>query len=169
MMTLAVVLSGLCVAMLTGCGLTHLFEGASVDDELLAYTKEFYQGCVDHVDSDACRDRWITVASVEAVDGYVDDIEGRVGICNTTNVGTEFAPLKLKRTVKVTTSINGKRLGHWRVKQVLFHELGHCMLDLRHGEVALMQTDRPFISKKKIERTWDAMKSEMWERARERL
>jgi hypothetical protein len=43
------------------------------------------------------------------------------------------------------------------------------MLDLRHGEVALMQTDRPFISKKKIERTWDAMKSEMWERARERL
>lgn len=162
-------LFAICVMWLNACGTyDHLLHGASVDDRLLVPTQEFLEGCRKHVDNDHCVLRWQTVDEVTVVRGWVNGVKGRAGLC--TAVNTASTGIKLKRTIHIMGYYdNGNPVPDYKVKQVLFHELGHCILDLRHEDTKLMETNRPLISKKVLDRSWEDLKSAMWEVGRARL
>lgn len=128
-----------------GCG-----QPPRVDADLRDDVFQFLEEC----SRPECMRRWKHVEAVMAVpEGYVDGVPGRVG-------AADFAIVPGRRVCNRVRIATGKIRTRWQLSQVVWHELGHCLLHLDHGQGRLMDPHRILTNVRKGE--WAALRAELW-------
>lgn len=134
-------LLALCLVVLSGCGIDldprHFFEDTEIDAVLLPYVEEFMSQCLVQKGATFCKRKMGIVKYVKATRDYRDLIG--FGDCRTDNLDYYWKKVKYRQRIRVLThNFWGEPHTPGQIKQVLFHEFGHCFFGLEHDETPLM-------------------------------
>jgi len=162
----------LSMLLLTSCGTADvkvLWEDPKIAPVLKPFVDEFMQGCNEHVSAKRCLKEFDKMESIVEADGYIDHEEDPkrqlVGLCETIYIDNWFLKHKFRRKITVMTSRNGKPVSPERIRETVMHEMGHCVLDLNHGQGVLMRSSSPWLTPEQWAR-FENLKQEMWSHAK---
>lgn len=122
------------------------------DEEALPYVEAFYAKAREY------NTNCYLVDSVKVTDDdlEVDGSKGVIGIC-TVN--------KTSRKIIIERRMFGKKRSVVLAKSIVFHELGHCALDLDHSEQEHINLMTPIIiSIKQAEENWELLERKLFNR-----
>jgi hypothetical protein len=134
----------LLLVLITGCGIDldprHFFENTEIDAALRPYVEDFMEQCVARKGATFCKNRMAIVKYVKATSDYRDLIG--FGDCRTDNLNYYWKKVKYRQRIRVLThNFWGEPHAPNQIRQVVFHEFGHCFFGLEHDETPLMGTD----------------------------
>jgi hypothetical protein len=160
------IITSLLVTILVGCGtndpnpvlIPTANEGGdqTVSDSYLTdYVKHFYGLCVQTTAANRCEENLRKLKSIKFVDGFDDqtDPNGSVaGVCWWT---------RSSRRVEIKKNI--AKTGSMQERGLIFHELGHCLLDLGHANPESKMMMSPYLFDEKTYVTnWDRLQKELF-------
>lgn len=108
------------------------------DPYLQQYMNHFYGICIQTTASNRCKENLKKFKSINFVDSFNKDLDpnGTVaGVCWWT---------KYSRRVEIKRNIT--QPGSMKEKALIFHELGHCLLDLGHSDPSTKMLMNPYLS-----------------------
>lgn len=104
---------------------SDLLENVKIDPLLRQHVYDFVFTCDQHEStSSRCKRNLAKLDSVKTVES-IDYGDSAVGVCITIESGFRFIQIES----------DGSYINSLAMKSLVFHELGHCLLDLEHSNV----------------------------------
>ena len=161
------IITFLLVTSLIGCGMDNQFsepitkkqggaETQKSDAYLEQYVKHFYGLCLQTTSANRCKEnlpKLKTVNFVDSFDSNVDPSGSVAGICWWARSSRR---LEIKR--------NLIKPGTMTERALIFHELGHCLLDLGHSDPKTMMLMNPYLfDEKTYVSNWNTLQNELFQ------
>jgi len=156
-------ISLLSAMVLIGCGVEQQSDPVTVttkqkeasDQYLSEYMKHFYGICLQTTAANRCGENLKKISSINFVDKFDEETDpnGMVaGICWWT-----------RNTRRVEIKRNITKVGSLQERGLIFHELGHCLLDLGHASPESKMMMSPYLFDEKTYVTnWDRLQNELF-------
>jgi len=126
------------------------------DPYLEQYLKHFYGICIQTTAANRCGENLKKLKSINFVDSFDQktDPDGVVaGVCWWSRFERK---IEIKRKVAEP--------GSMRERALIFHELGHCLLDLGHSDPKTMMLMNPYLfDEKTYASSWSRLQTEMFQ------
>ena len=122
-----------------------------MDSAIWAYVYDFIADCKRFHTDEMCHSNFNKIDYIGfATDKYVknDDLKenaNRLAICERTNVGTSHEVRRI--------TIISRDYEYTRLKTIVYHELGHCMLNAEHQLTGIMSS--PIVPTQQAIENWD--------------
>lgn len=131
-------------------------ETEASDDYLAGYVSEFYDICQQFSASNRCRENKQKLKYIKFVDSFdssVDPSGSVAGVC-----------WWKKNTRRIEIKKDAVPTGSWQERGLVFHELGHCLLDLGHSNPENKMIMNPYVlSERTYGLNWERMESELFQ------
>lgn len=154
----------LATVFLIGCGqdtsttelpTTEKKGGATSDSYLTEYMKHFYGLCLHTTAANRCKENLRKITSINFVDNFDEETDPNnsvAGVCWWS-----------RNTRKVEIKRNIVKAGSMQERGLIFHELGHCLLDLGHSDPQSKMMMNPYLFDEKTYTTdWDRLQKELF-------
>lgn len=128
---------------IVGCGIDynpkHLFEETKIDKSLTPFVEEFMSQCITNKGVEFCKRKINIVSNIKEVKDY-KELSG-YGNCKKEKINLLTFETNYRQEITILThNRNGVRFSNEQIKQIVWHEFGHCFFNLKHDEIEIMST-----------------------------
>lgn len=126
------------------------------DPYLSQYLEHFYGICLQTSAANRCKENYKKLISINFVDSFGEEIEKD-------NVLVAGVCWWSKNTRRVQLKRGLTESGSMKERGLIFHELGHCLLDLGHANASTKMMMNPYLfDEKTYADNWDKFQKELF-------